>query len=362
MSTASLEFGRVWFDSAVSLDFQRPTNGAMTQSQHSGHLEGTGAPIECSTRIASVVLNYKGMNDLEILVPQLRSQTGVRHDIIIVDNASGASQVRQLLEWAAAFDQNAVVGAPTEVLEGLARESDSQAVDGRLLVLLNPENRGYSSGNNVGIRMAKSLGAEVVLITNPDMRIEDPLYLKGLARTLLADEHNLIAASRILGLHGEDQNPLIEPRFWEELAWPLTILSRRRVSYVLPVAGQEPVAVSKVSGCCMMLRMSFLQEIGYLDEGVFLYCEEAILSAQIRRKGMRIIYFPGIEALHVHDTRLKGASTSRYLAWSRSRRYYHRNYTGYGKWRRALLAISRHVTILLVVLRQWSRSVLPRKG
>ena len=362
MSSVSSELGRVCFDRVVPIDFQKPSDGIMTKSQHSGHSEVTSAPIRCSTRIASVVLNYKGMDDLEVLVPQLRSQTGVRHDIIIVDNASGASQVRQLLEWAAAFAPNVVVGASTAVLEGLARESDRQVVDGRLLVLLNPENRGYSSGNNVGIRIAKELGAEVVLIANPDMRIEDPQYLEGLARTLLADEDNLVAASRIIGLKGEDQNPLVEPRFWEELAWPLTTLLRQKVSYILPVAGKEPVVVTKVSGCCMMLRMSFLQEIGYLDEGVFLYCEESILSAQIRDKGMRIIYSPGIEALHAHDTSLKGAPTSRYLAWSRSRRYYHLNYTDYGIWRRALLAISRHVLILLVALRQWSRSVLPRKG
>ena len=334
----------------------------MMQFQPRGHPEETAVPIGSSPRIASVVLNYKGLSDLEVLVPQLRFQTGVSHDIVIVDNASGASEVRQLVEWAAIFDPNAVVGAPAGVLERLSREADIPAMDGRLLVLLNPDNCGYSSGNNVGIRMAKHLGAEVVLIANPDMRIEDPLYLEGLARTLLADEDNLVAASRILGLQGEDQNPLVEPRFWEELAWPLTTLLRRRVSYVLPVAGKEPVVVAKVSGCCMMLRMSFLQEIGYLDEGVFLYCEEAILSAQIRRKGMNIVYSPGIEAVHAHDTSLKGDPVSRFLAWSRSRRYYHRNYNGYGMWRRALLVLSRHVTILLVVLRQLSRSVLPRES
>ena len=48
--------------------------------------------------------------------------------------------------------------------------------------------------------------------------------------------------------------------------------------------------VQKVSGACFLIKMSFLKDIDFLDEGTFLYLEETILSSQIISLDRKILF------------------------------------------------------------------------
>lgn len=277
-----------------------------------------------------------------ISTPQLAAQTGVSHSLILVDNASHPESVERIRVWLADWQPDAVVGSQDEVDEWVRNNTQAARMAGRVYLITHHENRGYSAGNNIGIRLADSLGADAVLIANPDMRIEDPYYLSELTKQLFANEQNYVAASRIVGLDGEDQSPLREPGFWEELLWPRFYLSRfiKPVSYVLPIAGNQPVSVPKVSGCCLLLRMTYMKAAGYLDEGVFLYCEEPILAARVRKAGGHIVFVPSLTAVHAHIRSEKGNSSRRMLLFMKSRRYYLERYSGYARLQRQLLNAS----------------------
>jgi hypothetical protein len=199
------------------------------------------------------------------------------------------------------------------------------------------------------------LGADAVLIANPDMRIENPNYLAELSQQLFADGRNCIAASRILGLDGKDQNPLRESTFWEELLWPRGYFKSifKQISYLLPISSQEPLAVHKVSGCCLMLRMDFLRATNYLDENVFLYCEEPILSARVKTVGGIIIYVPTVSAVHSHIKSEKGNAGKRMLLFIKSRKYYLKTYSCYTRWQLQLLFFS-YTTLAFL---NWIRSL-----
>lgn len=292
--------------------------------------------------VASVVLNYNSDADLFQSVPQLAEQRGVEQTIIIVDNASHVESVTKVSEWLARWRPDAVTGTQAEVEAWVKSHPQEVRQRGRIYFILSGENRGYSAGNNIGIRLADALGADAVLIANPDMRIEDPHYLAELTKQLFSEDRNRVAASRILGLDGKDQNPLREPNFWEELLWPRFYLSKflKPISYIIPVSGREPLWVPKVSGCCLLLRMSFLRATGYLDEAVFLYCEEPILAAQVRSAGGHIIFVPTLSAVHAHVRSEKGNSSRRMLLFIKSRRYYLERYSGYDALQRYFLGAS----------------------
>lgn len=44
-----------------------------------------------------------------------------------------------------------------------------------------------------------------------------------------------------------------------------------------------------VSGCCFGMRAEDFKNIGYLDENVFLYCEEDILAYKMERLGKKAV-------------------------------------------------------------------------
>lgn len=299
-------------------------------------------------RIAAVVLNYNSERDLKECVERLREQRGVSLSVIIVDNASSAASLAALNAWLASRHLNAAVGTETEITA--AARARPSAAD--LYLIRNTVNLGYSAGNNCGIRLALGLGAEAVLVVNPDVRIDDPRYLNRLATPLLADPKAGAAGSRIVGLDGADQSPLRESTFTEELLWPLAPVRRwlRSAGYALPVDGDSPIEVPKLSGCCLLLSRTFLLESGGFDPGVFLYCEEAIMSARLRSHGKRALFIPTLRATHAHVASEKGDPSRRMLLFIQSRRYYLSRYSGYPRWKRLLLSASYSA---LAALHQW---------
>lgn len=289
--------------------------------------------------IAIVILNYNSEKDLQGCAEQISRQTNVHFSIILVDNASRPESLASIRAWLAAWRPEAAIGTQDSVRAWVDRNPVRAAISGNVYLITNHENRGYSAGNNIGIRLAGALGADAVLIANPDMRIDNLNYLAELSQHLFSDGRNCITASRILGLDGKDQNPLRESTFWEELLWPRGYFRSifKQISYVLPIFSQEPLAVPKVSGCCLMLRMDFLRETNNLDENVFLYCEEPILSARVKAAGGRIIYVPTLSAVHAHVKSEKGNAGKRMLLFIKSRKYYLKTYSGYARWQRQLL-------------------------
>lgn len=301
-----------------------------------------GEATASERHVAIVILTYNSDGDLMLSAPQLAAQKGVRISLIIVDNASSPESVARIERWLKEWRPDAVVGRPAEVSEEI--QSGFPVAQGSVPVffVVNGENRGYSAGNNVGIRLADALGADAVLIANPDMRIVDPEYVATLADHLFLNDRHFVVGSKILGLDGIDQNPLREAGFLEEFLWPLQLLRRRGggSSYLLAVSGDGPSSVPKLSGCCLMIRMSFLRATDLLDERVFLYCEEPILAARVRRHGGVILYVPSVCATHAHVSSEKGDPAARMRLFIRSRLYYLRSYSGYRGWRLRALRCS----------------------
>lgn len=292
--------------------------------------------------LAAVILNYNSERDLREIVPQILAQQSIKLALIIVDNASRHESVQSIKTWLMSWQPDTVIGTKEQVHNWVINNRDRASSPGQLFLITNHDNRGYSAGNNTGIYLADTLGSDAVLIANPDMRIDDSNYMITLYKQLIADEHNYLAASRIVDLNGNNINPLRESSFWEEWLWPLFYLGKNfgSQSYIFPANENKPSAVPKISGCCLMLRMAFLRATQYLDENTFLYCEEPILAARVCENKGRIIYVPTISAVHAHDSSEKDSTEKRMRIFINSRLYYLENYSGYSWWQLLLLKIS----------------------
>jgi hypothetical protein len=65
--------------------------------------------------------------------------------------------------------------------------------------------------------------------------------------------------------------------------------------------------VDFAGGSCLMVRREAIGEVGLLDEGYFMYTEEADWCYRMKRRGWKVYYVPGASVIH-----LGGSSARRY--------------------------------------------------
>lgn len=292
-------------------------------------------------RIAVVLLNYNSEEDLFISVKQIRHQQDVELITIIVDNASEYKTINAIQSWSKDLLPSSYSGTKEEIFELMENQRIEQNTFSTFFIY-NNENKGYSAGNNIGIKLANYLNVDAVLIANPDMRFDNQNYISELSKVLFSNENYFIAGSKIVGLDGKDQSPLREAEFMEEVLWPRQLFPSifKIKPYVLAYEDNKIITVPKIMGCCLLLRMNFLQEIHYLDETTFLYSEEPILASQVKEKKGNIAFVPFIEAFHAHKASAKGNSSKRMLLMIKSRKYYLKKYSGYNFFQLLILNLS----------------------
>lgn len=263
-------------------------------------------------KIVAIVLNFNSSKDTENCIKYLKAQTYSNFDIVIVDNCS-----------------------TQEDYEYLKKKCND------IKIIRNYENRGYSAGNNCGIRYARENNADAVLIINPDVEIRDKNYVEMASMNLFYNDEIVVVGSRILGVDGEDQSPIRESNFKEEFWWGYELIkSKLKKSTTYIEFSSEKKYCDKISGCCFFIKIDFLDLINGLDEKVFMYCEEPILAACIRKRNKKILFLPEIVAYHMHYTNRKANSSSRMVQFIESRKYYIKEYSDLSKLKKSLLLIS----------------------
>lgn len=287
-----------------------------------------------SMTIPVILLNYNTSADCRKCLSFLARQQGVRVVPVVVDNRSQPGDLAQLKALCA---------------------------DVGCVLLKAEENRGYNAGNNIGLRWAAEQGYEYALIANPDMEFPDARCIARLVADMEGDAEVVVAAPDILGPESDKaaagggfsvsrrdadhQSPMVrDSERWQSAWWWAWrfVPARWRPADDWRGDWQRSAAVAKVSGCCLMVRLSFMRQIGFFDEGVFLYCEEAILSRQVERAGRKIWYDAQAHALHRHIKSQKGDPAPRFKAWVRSRIYFERCHNWHGRLQHVLKVAGWH--------------------
>jgi len=164
-------------------------------------------------------------------------------------------------------------------------------------------NRGFSGGNNVGLRRAQ--GRYAVLL-NPDTVVL-PGALERCVRHL--DEHDDVGVvgPQLLNPDGTKQNSVhawpsllteIVPKGVLERLFPRRFPSKR-------FEHPEPIEVEAVLGACLMVRKEVLAQVGLMPEDYFLYLEETDWCRRIAEAGWKIEHVPDARVIHVFGTSTK---------------------------------------------------------
>ena len=244
-------------------------------------------------KVVFVVLHYCQINVTIDCIMSLLKLKGA-YQIVIVDNASPDGSGKMLEEK---YRNNGIVH-----------------------VVLNSENKGFASGNNVGYAYAKEkLGAKVIIIINNDTLIKDVSFIERLLASSVLNKYHIVAPD-IITLNETHQNPFaIKALSYKECLCNIRKIQLLQLIYSIPVLGDvkaklkfSPVSNSKESeniqemilphGAAIIYTPLWVnQEQFAFYPGTFMYLEEEILYYYILKHNYRTIYLPELKIIHLED-------------------------------------------------------------
>lgn len=204
-------------------------------------------------------------------------------------------------------------------------------------------NVGFGVGCNLGVDRARELGAETVVLVNPDLALT-PRDLEVLVRRVHAEPDALVAPRVVR----PDGSP-----------YAAGIIDLRLVDGTMRASGRrptgEPVEAYQewLSGACLACTVDLWDRVGGFDPRYFLYWEDVDLSRRVLEAGGRLVVAD--DAVAVHD---EGGTQSRTSPRAKSATYYRyslRNRllyasiwlddAGRDRWRRTALRAARSVVL-----------------
>ena len=174
------------------------------------------------------------------------------------------------------------------VVDNASRTDDREAAsaiaasDGRVALLLSPENAGFAAGVNRGVQHLDPRDEDVVVVLNPDTRVA-PGALTALAEAVSGGRFDVVNP---VIYTGDPEQPVV----WFAGG---RVDRRRGETAHIGFASPGPVActdreISFVTGAALAMTARTWRELGGLREDLFLYWEDADLSLRAAADGKRL--------------------------------------------------------------------------
>jgi GT2 family glycosyltransferase len=220
-----------------------------------------------AAELTVVVVNYCQWRNTARLVRQLRRSVAVRTrtaDVVVIDNHSPRHTLARQLRR----------------LSGVT-------------VRRTRRNLGFARAVNRGCRLRPD--SRWVLLLNPDVTVPDG-FLDEVLAAVAADPSAGVIGFRLRNRDGSDQASTgPDPTLLNTLAGLFLPRSRRKCRHV-GGSGRQPVPW--VTGGCLLVRRDCFGSLGGLDEGFFLYYEDADFCRRAAEAGWSVSYDPAVEVTH----------------------------------------------------------------
>ena len=214
-------------------------------------------------KVGIVLLNY-GNYDLTLeCINSIKMSTYENYEIIVVDNNSPDHSGKRLAQ-----------------LKGI-----------RFIQM--EENLGFAAGNNRGIKIAISDGCEYVMLLNNDTVID----CKMIEMLLSKADSNTVVVPKMYYFDVEGK---------KDILWYAGGLLKFKSSDGIHIGSKqqdsEKFSIEKevtfATGCCMMLHKKVIEQVGFLREEYFMYCEDTDYSIRLNKSDIKIRYIPDAKLWH----------------------------------------------------------------
>ena len=199
-------------------------------------------------------------------------------------------------------------------------------------LIRSEENLGFARGNNVAIRQCKG---RYIALVNPDV-IVLPGCLDALADFLDNNPRVGDVGPRVLNPDMTLQSTCRHsPTLWNNVCSATGLATRFRNSkffageHMFYFPHDRTLSVDVIVGCFSMIRRKTFDDVGLLDENLFMYGDDIDWCRRCWKAGWQVVFFPGAQA--IHD---RGKITAPYpvrfaIAQQRSVLYYWRKHHGF---------------------------------
>lgn len=182
----------------------------------------------------------------------------------------------------------------------------------------NEDNVGFAKANNMALEVASG---DYILLLNSDTEVLGDALPK-LVTFLDSHPDVAVVSGRLVYPDFSDQgvartfptplNALFGRRSILTKLFPNNKYSKR---YMISRQNQsgEPFEVDWVSGACLMARKTVVDEAGLLDDGFFMYWEDADLCYRIKQKNWKIYCVPEAVVIHYEGRSRLGKNGSRLI-------------------------------------------------
>lgn len=225
-----------------------------------------------------------------------------------------------------------------------------------VIVLKNKKNLGYGAGHNVGLRYA----VEVLKADNVAVIVSDIEYtennIKNCMTVLRADPKIGSVTCRMKDINGiESEAAWRTPGYKDYVFWCFPIMRKcmKKNPYSYD-SNKLYTYVDVIRGSFMFFRSEAIKKCGYFDENVFLYNEENIMSARLKKAGYCMAIVNNQFYIHKHINRQgKRKSFGKLISEAESGVYYMEQYQNIRGVKLAFLKFSTYLLCSQRFLKQY---------
>jgi GT2 family glycosyltransferase len=239
-----------------------------------------------SAKVTVVLLNWNEWHHTSVCLSSLQQLDYPNFDVVVIDNGSkddSAARIRQTFPWAKLIE--------------------------------NGKNLGFTGGCNAGIRYAQEQGSDFIWLLNNDTMV-DPDALRAMVEKAQTDPK--------IGAVGSVIYFMDEPTHLQ--CWGggcVNFWLGKAEHYLKEIADDK---IEFITGCSLLLSRAAIDEVGALDEGFFIYWEDADISFRLRRAGWRLAVAGRSKVWHKGSTSIGKGNISSYQNFNASAARFFKRY------------------------------------
>lgn len=276
-------------------------------------------------KTAIIILNYNDYKTTNDMINQIKDYECL-DKIVIVDNCSLDDSYNKLKKY----------------------ESD------KIKVIKTDENKGYSYGNNYGIKyLIKNYKIDNIIISNPDIIVKEK-DIKTLINDL-NENSNISLIAPVIDEHGQISRGWKIPTYVDELLSNINYVHRiakKRTLYDYKHYNTRFSKVDVVSGCFFLIKKDVFSDVDFFDEGTFLYYEENILASKLKKLGYESYIDNNVTIKHNVSISIDKniSSIKKYKILKNSQKYYQKKYNNIGLFKLLLLRVLYYISLLFAYI------------
>ena len=231
------------------------------------------SPTSTSVDISVVIVSWNAKHYVELCLESLAKAPPRRSmEVLVIDNASTDSTAEMIelkFPW--------------------------------VRLIKSSENLGFSKGNNVAIRQCHG---RYIALVNPDV-IVFPGCLDALADFLDQNPKVGNVGPRVLNPDMSMQSTCRRfPTLWNNFCSATGLSSRFKNSqffageHMFYFPHDRTLAVDVIVGCFSMIRRETFDEVGLLDDGLWMYGDDVDWCRRAWNAGWQVMFYPGGQAIH----------------------------------------------------------------